>query len=645
MFIFIFDVFFIIIELRVVIIMERRDKTLSEKEFGKRDLQHIKKIKFGGNNKNLIQIKYRDKKGNLSLRKVEPYKINGEDFWGYDPAMQGIRRFKIRGIRSIKNTTLSYEPRWQIEMDKVAYYRDMIYKQAALKSDITLHPHQIKSVNRPGDSVVYAHGVGSGKTLTGIARFEKLKSEGKAKKALVVVPAGLRDNFATSGVAKFTDSRSNVIGNKEEIRKGTYHAIDPNADYNIISYEMFRSNPELYLKQTGADTVITDESHRGKNEDTMTTEALKKTRHLYKNYIGLTGSIVSNDISDILPLVDVASNGSHSLGKNKEEFSKKYLKRSTSKEYRGLPEKRVPVVGFNNKKDLTSQLAKYVDYIDNDEIREVTKMPKKNVNLVKVPISRRQAKIYVDMLQDNPKVRKMIVSKRLETLKDEEVAKAYNKLIEERKLMNSVGSVHPGISLSESAKITPKTKKLLDDLQEHLKTTPDGQALLFSHLINGGTDVLETGLKDRGIDYGRFLGKGNKGVTEESRQRDVVDFNKGNKKVMVISGAGGEGISLNDTTWEGVLDPHFNPEKMKQMEARGIRTGGLSRREPKDRQVAVNRYLATMPKTLGLFKSKYRTPDEFIYEISQHKDKQNQLLFDLLKKNREESQSGQNKRI
>lgn len=520
-------------------------------------------------------------------------------------------------------------------MDKVAYYEREIYKEAALKSDVKLRPHQQAAVDKPTNSVIYAHGVGSGKTLTGIAKFEKMKQDGQASKALVIVPAGLRENFATSGVKKFTDSKVNVVGNSQEKNKGLYGNIDPNADYNVLSYEIFRQNPEKYIKESGADTVIVDENHRSKNENTLTTNALKDSRPLYKNYIGLTGSVVSNDISDVLPLVDIASNGNHNLGKDKDEFSKKYLQRSTDKKYRGINKKRAPVVGLQNKKDLSKQLSQYVDYLDYDDVKNIAKMPNKNISVTKVPISKQQSKIYKDLLKDDKKVQKMIKAKRLETYKDDEIASAYNKMIEARKLMNSVGSVHPNISLEESAKITPKTKKMLDDLENHLNDTPDGQAILFSHLINGGTDVLEAGLKDRNIDYGRFIGKGNPGVTEETRQKDVDDYNNRKKKVMIISGAGGEGISLNDTTWEGVLDPHYNPEKMKQMEARGIRSGGLSNRPPEDRNVQVNRYMATMPKTLGIFKSKYRTPDEFIYEVAQNKDKQNQLLFDVLKENKQ----------
>ena len=73
---------------------------------------------------------------------------------------------------------------------------------------------------------------------------------------------------------------------------------------------------------------------------------------------------------------------------------------------------------------------------------------------------------------------------------------------------------------------------------------------------------------------------------------------------------------------------------MNQMEARGIRAHGLMHRPEDERRVDVNRYISTMPKKLGIFKSDYRTPDELIYEISQNKDKQNQVLFKFLKANR-----------
>ena len=242
--------------------------------------------------------------------------------------------------------------------------------------------------------------------------------------------------------------------------------------------------------------------------------------------------------------------------------------------------------------------------------------------------------MYRGLLRENKAMKQMVRNKKLETMREDEITSAFNGLIESRKLMNSIGSVKPGVSLSESARITPKTKKLLDDLENHLKTTPDGQAVLLTNLINGGADVLEAGLKDKGIPYGKFLGKGNPDVTEESRQQDVRDYKNNKKRAMIVSGAGAEGLSLGNTTWEGMLDPHYNPERMNQMEARGVRAGGLKGR--KDRTVQINRYLATMPKKMGIFKSGLKTPDEVIYEISRNKDKQNQMFYDFLRKQQAE---------
>lgn len=507
----------------------------------------------------------------------------------------------------------------------------MLEKIAELKKDVKLYPHQQRVVDSPETSQVIAHSVGSGKTLTSIAKFEKMKGEGKANKALVIVPAGLRENFGHHNVKRFTNSKYNIIGTQQERKSGKYKYVDPEADYNIVSYDMFKKNPEKYLKHSGADTIISDESHRGKNEGTKLTESLKRARKLYKNHLSLTGSPISNSLADIHPLVDVVSGGKHTLGKNKGEFDKRFIKRSNSPEYRDLPEKRRPVTGFKNEKELRKNLSKYVDYVDFEDIKDLANMPGKNVHINKVPLTKEQVKLYRQILNENPAVMKMIKIKRLETLKDEEAAQAFSKLVEARKLMNSIGAIKPGVTTEESAKITPKTKKLLDDLTQHLGNRKDAKAILFSHLISGGTDVLEEGLRQRRIPYGKFIGKGNKGVTEEIRQQDVNEYNKGLKKVMLVSSAGGEGLSLNDTTWEGVLDPHYNPEKMKQMEARGIRSGSLSALPKEQRNVEVNRYLSTMPKFLGLFHSSLKTPDEFIYGIAQNKDEQNQRLFKLMK--------------
>ena len=507
---------------------------------------------------------------------------------------------------------------------------DVLDKAAALNSDIKLYPHQQRIIDNPATSMVIAHGVGSGKTLTSIAKFEHMKNQGKASKALVVVPAGLRHNYANDGVKKFTNSSVNVIGNSQERHNGLAGEASANHDYNVVSYDMFRRNPEDYIKNTGADTLIFDEAHRTKNESTATAAAVRAARPLYKNHIGLTGSLISNSVSDLQPLVDAATNGDHSLGKTKDEFEANWVVRDPAKKYRNANPKRVPIKAFRNAKALGHELNRVIDYMGADESRSVANIPNKKINVVKVPLSHDQAKAYRKLLNGDKKVKQLIKMKRLETLKNDEAAAAFNRLTEGRKLMNDISTVHPGMDLATAATKSPKTKRMLDDLENHLRTTPDGQAIVLSNLVRGGADVVDAGLKARKINAGRFLGKGVDDVTEESRQADVDAFKKRKKRAIIISPAGGEGVSLNNTTWEGVLDPHFNPERMNQMEARGIRAGGLKGRP--DRTVEVNRYLSTMPKTFGIFKSNLKTPDEFIYEIAQNKEQQNKKLYDLIEK-------------
>ena len=565
----------------------------------------------------------------------DTYKV---DVMEPQPILFGKKRFKQLTDKPLsykvyrpksEDSVVSRAAMKETMLDDLKRYK--FQKTAALRSDVKLNEFQRNLLEHSGDNVIVAHGVGSGKTLSSIAKFEKMKVEGKAKKALVLTPAAIRANYDEEGIKKFTDSKANVIGSKSEVSSKKYKGVDPNADYNIMSYEMFIRDPERYLKESGADTVIKDEGHRARNTSTKLAKSLKAVRPLYKNHLDLTGSVISNSPGDIWPLVDVATNGQHTLGKSKQEFENRYI---AKKYIPGVSEKRLPIKGFKHKAELKDQLSKVVDYVDEDAAREVAHIPKKNLTVKKIPLSSEQKRLYELLLKANPKAEKLITQKRMETMSPEEISQGYNTLVETRKLMNSIGHIQPGVTLSDSARETPKTKALIDDAMTHLNNTPDGQAIAFSHLINGGIDVLQKGFQDRGQNPGVFVGKGNeldgKKITEESRQNAVQDYKKRKTRTMLISGAGAEGVSLGNTTWEGVLDPFYNPEKMNQMEARGIRAYGLMHRKPENRQVEVNRYLATMPKKFGIFKDSRMTPDEFIYGIAQSKDKQNQVFRDLL---------------
>ena len=73
------------------------------------------------------------------------------------------------------------------------------------------------------------------------------------------------------------------------------------------------------------------------------------------------------------------------------------------------------------------------------------------------------------------------------------------------------------------------------------------------------------------------------------------------KRVIVISGAGAEGLDLKNATAFYALDGHFNPERILQAEVGARRLGGQSARPVEQRKVDVRRYQSTVPKSQKLW--------------------------------------------
>ena len=115
-----------------------------------------------------------------------------------------------------------------------------------------------------------AHGTGTGKTYAAINAFEKAKGDGRAKRALVVAPAGLRGNFVLKGVDRFTTSKSVILERPGEVPDDT--------DYVVTSYEAFRKNPQQFIDMVHPDTIIADEFHRASNPNSLTHKAFKQVR-------------------------------------------------------------------------------------------------------------------------------------------------------------------------------------------------------------------------------------------------------------------------------------------------------------------------------------------------------------------------------
>ena len=157
-----------------------------------------------------------------------------------------------------------------------------LLKEAALKDDVNLRDYQKRAVNKllDNNSLVVAHGTGTGKTLTSIAAMEKLKEKSPGQ-TLVVVPASLKTNFEKEGINKFTDSSVQVIDSGSE-------EVDPNADYVIVSNSLFSKDPEKY--SANSNSMVVDEAHNARNQNTNLYKAIKEVSPNMENKASLTAS-------------------------------------------------------------------------------------------------------------------------------------------------------------------------------------------------------------------------------------------------------------------------------------------------------------------------------------------------------------------
>jgi superfamily II DNA or RNA helicase len=494
---------------------------------------------------------------------------------------------------------------------------DFILKLAKLKEKVKLRQHQEDAVDYvlEGDgSALLAHGTGSGKTLSAIAAFEKLRELNKAKRALVLTPASLQDNFETEGVGKFTDS---------QVSRG----VDGKSPYQIMSYSKFRRDPHRYLQESKADTVIADEVHRAKDKQSVTYRALRTASNYVDNFIGLTGSPISNHPREIVPLMDLVA-PTHDLG-SQQGFQKRHTKREMYDKggfLRG-PKFRTEL---QRKVELSGKVKGKVHYLGHEDLTQ--DMPGLDIREIHTEMTPEQTKLYNFALGKlTPRQRRLIRDGL--PASQSEAQHILSAIMKARQASNSVGT-HKNIPLHQAAEETPKLKQVMDDVQEHLRNTSDGQAVIYTNLVQGGADALYAGLKKRGLNPGLFAGVGALGeVTKDSRQKAVEDFRSGKKNVILLTPAAGEGVSLNNATFFAEVDRHYNPERNQQAIARGRRLGGLAHRPKSNRVLEVRRYYSD-PKPNWFRRMLGQTEmgvDSWIQTVADEKDRLNKDFREVVK--------------
>lgn len=460
-------------------------------------------------------------------------------------------------------------------------------------------PQQMRVVRRimqpdqPG--LVVAHGLGSGKTLTSIRAQDALKMPADA-----VVPASLQSNYSK-------EIRKHTSGKRPPIKIKSLQ--------NAVSKGQPPSSPLLIL----------DEAHRLRDPGSKSYQVM--SRNTSQKRLLLTGSPFYNHPADIAPLVNLAA-GKDVLPLTRPDFEKQYLKEKVIKpgligRLRGIHPGTQAGLNPERSKELRKKLQKWVDYYEGSK----EDFPETSTEDIKVKMDPKQLQMYDAMMKRAPFWVRWKVRAGLPPNKSE--AKQLNAFLGAvRQISNSTGPYQ-----EKGEPRDPKIQRAFEELQKELASNPRSKAVVYSNYLDAGINPYKKRLQDANMPYGEFTGQQPKRVRDDL----VRKYNKNELRTLFLSSAGGEGLDLKGTRLMQVLEPHWNDEKIHQVEGRGARYKSHADLPPEERKLRVQRFLSTRPRKGLLEKLHLRKPgmgvDEYLTQLSENKERLNDQFRNLLNPN------------
>lgn len=502
----------------------------------------------------------------------------------------------------------------------------------AIKEQYTPYPHQkraIESVLQNEGRALLAITTGGGKTFTTIASLEALHDQGSANNILLLTPASLKQNFINQ-LKKFS-KEININVQESGDKQTALSTVSPKAlTYTVVSLELFRNDPQKYMvnERGPIDSVVVDEIGKAKNIDSKTAQSLMSVSPQVNNFIGLTATPSSNSPAELIPLMQAVTGKQFAVA-DPEQFEKMFLEKVVVKGPRGEPivERRL-----KNLKALKDLFDENVFYYGKEDLE--AEYPDVVSSTERVPMSDEQMKLYKYFMGGLDPVTRMKIRKGL-PVSDKEAKGILSRITKVRSISTATSGAREDEKIEKTLENSPKLRKIVEDIEDHLTTTPDGQIVVYSNLVEGGARAIKKALEFKGIPHGIFAGKGRFDV---DRDKAVKDYKEGKNKVLVLSSAGSHGLNLPNTTMVSVVEPFYNPTVTSQAKARGIRIGGQSHRPEDERKVKVKEYLSTLPPGI-LQKLKLKDTDksveEWIHNIAQRKSKTNKEFKQVLRQIRE----------
>lgn len=456
------------------------------------------------------------------------------------------------------------------------------------------------------NSVIAAHSMGSGKTLTALLAAEKAHKDFPHEHVTAIVPASLVTNM------------------KEQIAQHGVN-IDPER-FETITYDK-AVNDLKRLQGKNHSLIIVDEAHRLRNKDTKRSTELNKLLKSSRKNLLLTGTPSYNKPEDIAVLVNQAA-GAKVLPDTGKDFEDKFIgRRKVSPGFMAehvLGVKPGEVTYLKNQGELRDALKKYVDTYD-AQTTNAEDFPTQTHKTVKVNMDNDQKRIYKFLEDDIPAPVRWKIRLGL-PLNKKESADLNSFSTGVRQASNNI---RPYVKNPHEAGISPKQKRMADSIQERVGTDKNYRGISYSNYLESGLRPLHEELTSRGIQSEIFDGS----LSQKEKDKLVERYNSGDLKHMMVSSSGSEGLNLKGTKLVQIMEPHFNKSKIDQMVARGVRYKSHEHLPHEERHVDVEHYHSVMEpgmvdKILG---QKTKTIDEYLSDMSDSKEKVKNDIMNLVK--------------
>lgn len=474
-------------------------------------------------------------------------------------------------------------------------------KTSALLPDVSLQEHQKKVLNKLRDhpiNVLLYHDLGSGKSLSSIAAAEQAGQPYTA-----VVPAALRQNFINEQ-DKFTDKEtpSSVLS------------------YSELARDKLIPHPE---------TLIFDEAHRLRNQESKQTSNAITAADKAQNTILLSGTPVVNDPADFASMMSMLTK-KHITP---EEFRARYVK-----EHEVDPGLIKRILGYTpgveeglaNEDELRHLLAGHVDYYKPD--KSVVPVQYEDIP---VEMSSEQAQLYQAMWNKLPWILKWKLKWQF-PLNHNELTRMTSFLTGPRQVgLSTLPFMRANANAYKAFQQSPKLQKAVELLKDQLKD-PRAKALVFSNFIDAGLTPYAAALDKAKIPNRIFDGT----LSDVQRKKLVDDYNSNKIRAVLLGPSGTEGLSFKGTQAIQLLDPHFNAVRGRQAIGRGLRYDSHFDLPDDLKNVRVQRFISRLPLGLkdrllsmvGFDREAERlAADDHLTQMALRKDKLNHQFLDLLK--------------